>query len=105
MRAIRIWLVHRLGRALMLLGSGGARAVRAENLLLKRQPLVLRPNRQRAPPFSPVDRLLLGVGSWFLNTRRLLRTAIILRPATLLCFHRGLRDFHIPAPLLLPAEA
>ena len=34
----------------------------------------------------------MGFGSSFLNPRRLLRTAIILRPATLLRFHRGLRD-------------
>jgi hypothetical protein len=35
----------------------------------------------------------LGFGASFLNPRRLLRTAIILRPATLLRFHRRLRDF------------
>lgn len=92
MRAILILLVHLLSRGVKLLGTGGARAVLAENLLLKHQLLVLRRSRQRAPHFSPADRLLLGFGSSFLNPRRLLRTAIILRPATLLRFHRGLRD-------------
>ena len=92
MRAILILLVHLLSRGVKLLGTGGARAVLAENLLLKHQLLVLRRSRQRAPRFSPADRLLLGFGSSFLNPRRLLRTAIILRPATLLRFHRGLRD-------------
>ena len=92
MRAILILLVHVLSRVIKLLGTGGARAVLAENLLLKHQLLVLRRNRQRAPRFSPADRVLLGFGSFFLNPRRLLRTAIILRPTTLLRFHRGLRD-------------
>ena len=93
MRSLIILLVHLLSRAIKLLGTDGARAVLAENLLLKHQLLVLRRNRQRPPRFSPVDRLLLGFSSSFLNPRRLLRTAIILRPATLLRFHRGLRDF------------
>ena len=92
MNVILILLIHLLSRAITLLGTGGARAVLAENLLLKHQLLVLRRNRQRAPRFSPVDRLLLGFGSSFLKPRRLLRSAIILRRATLLRFHRGLRD-------------
>ena len=93
MRAILILLAHLLSRAFTLLGTGGARAVLAENLLLRHQLLVLRRNRLRAPRLSPVDRLLLGFGSSFLNPRRLLRTAIILRPATVLRFHRRLKDF------------
>ncbi len=92
MRAILILLVPLLSRAVKLWGPSGARAVLAENLLLKHQLRVLRRNRQRAPRFSPADRLLLGFWSSFLKPRRLLRTAIILRPATLLRFHRGLRD-------------
>ncbi len=87
MRAILILLVHLLSRAVTLLGTGGARAVLAENLLLRHQLLVLRRNRQRAPRLSLADRLLLGFGASFLNPRRLLRTAIILRPATLLRLH------------------
>lgn len=92
MRAILLLLVHLLSRMARLLGTRGARAVLAENLLLKHQLLVLRRSRRRAPRFSPADRLFLGFGSSFLNPHRLLRTAIILRPTTLLRFHRGLRD-------------
>jgi putative transposase len=92
MSAMVILLLHLLSRGIMLVGRGGARAVLAENLLLKHQLLVLNRRRRRAPRFWPVDRLLLGFASSFLNPRRLLRHAIILRPTTLLRFHRALRD-------------
>ena len=92
MKVILFLLAHLLSRVIRLTGTGGARAVLAENLLLRHQLLVLRRNRRRAPRFSPADRLLQGFASSFLHPRRLLRTAIILRPTTLLRFHRGLRD-------------
>jgi transposase InsO family protein len=92
MRAVLILLLHLLSRVFKLLGTGGARAVLAENLLLKHQLLVLRRKRRRAPKFTPADRLLLGFASSFLNPRRLVRNAVVLRPTTLLRFHRALRD-------------
>ena len=89
-----LWLILRLLAGLTTrLGSRGTRAVLAENLLLKRQLLVLRRSRRRAPNLRTADRLLFGFSSLFLSPRRLRRTAIILKPATLLRFHRGLKDF------------
>jgi hypothetical protein len=75
-----------------LLGTRGIRAVLAENFLLKRQLLVLRRSRRRAPNLCAADRWLFGFYSQFLNPRRLIRAALILNPATLLRFHRGLKD-------------
>ena len=63
MRAILILLLHLLSRGIKLVGTGGVRAVLAENLLLKHQLLVLNRHRRRAPRLSPADRLLLGFGS------------------------------------------
>jgi hypothetical protein len=37
--------------------------------------------------------VLFGFCSLFLSRRRLLRAAIILKPSTLLHFHRGLKEF------------
>jgi len=88
-----VWLVHLLARLAILLGTGGTRAVLAENFLLKQQLLVLQRSRRRAPNLRPIDRLVFGFCSQFLSPRRLIRTAIILKPATLLRFHRGLKDF------------
>jgi transposase InsO family protein len=87
-----ILLVHLLARLSILLGRGGTRAVLAENILLKQQLLVLRRSRRRAPNLRTADRLLFGFCSQSLSPRRLIRTAIILKPATLLRFHRGFKD-------------
>jgi len=92
MRTLLILLAHLLSRAVTLWGTGGARAVLAENLMLKHQLLVIRRFRRRAPHLHPADRVLLGFLSRLLEPRRLVRIAVILKPATLLRFHRGLRD-------------
>ena len=89
-----LWLILRLLAGLTtLLGSRWTRAVLAENLLLKRQLLVTRRSRRRAPNLRAADRLLFGFCSLFLSKRRLIRTAIVLKPSTLLRFHRGLKEF------------
>ena len=92
MRTLLILLTHLLSRAVTLWGTGGARALLAENLMLKHQLLVIWRPRRRAPHLQLADRLLLGLLSWFLDPRRLVRSAVILKPATLLRFHCGLRD-------------
>ena len=71
-------------------GSGGMRAVMAENLLLKQQLIVLRRARKRAPNLTPSDRLLCGFWSLFLGPERIRRVAIAFRPSTLLAFHQAL---------------
>jgi hypothetical protein len=42
---------------------------------------------------SPILRLLFGLYSLFLSSRRLERAGIILKPATLRGFHREFRNF------------
>ena len=60
---------------------------------MKQQLLVLQRSPRRAPTLRTADRLLFGFCSQFLSPRRLIRAAIILKPATLLRFHRGFKDF------------
>jgi transposase InsO family protein len=73
-----------------MLSSGGVKAVVAENLVLKHQLLILTRRRQRAPRLLPLDRFLLGLGSLFLNARRIPKIAVVVRPSTILRFHRCL---------------
>ncbi len=75
-----------------LLSPGGSRAVIAENLLLKQQLIIHSRSRQRAPNLSAKDRALLGFWSMFLNPRRIVRSAIIIKPSTLLRFHTALKE-------------
>jgi len=96
MREFFVLFAHLLVTIAQLLKPGGARAIIAENLLLKQQLLVACRSRQRAPRLSALDRLLFGFWSLFLSTRRMIRNAVILKPSTLLRFHAALvqRKYH-----------
>jgi hypothetical protein len=87
MKDLLALLAHLLTTIAKLLGPGGARAIVADSLLMKQQLLVINRSRPHAPNLSALDRFLLGFWSLFLNTRRLQRVAVIIRPSTLLKFH------------------
>ena len=91
MRALLILLVHLITTTARLMGPGGARSVIAESLLVKHQLLILNRSRQRAPNLRASDRLLAGVCSLFIRPTRVVRSAIVLKPSTILDFHRHLR--------------
>ena len=84
-------LFHLLTAIIRLIQPGGSRAVIAENLLLKQQLIIHCRSRQRAPNLSTQDRTVLGFLSLFLNPRRLVRSAIIIKPSTMLSFHNALK--------------
>lgn len=73
-----------------LLRPGGVRGLVAENLLLKHQLLILNRTRRRTPPLRPIDRLLLGLGSLLVTVTRLSKVAVVVRPSTILRFHRAI---------------
>ena len=89
-----VWALpfHLLTTIAKLLGPDGARGVVAENLLMKQQLLVISRSRQRAPNLSVLDRFLFGFWTLFLNPRRILRAAVIIKPSTLLKFHVALQQ-------------
>jgi putative transposase len=89
-RNLLLVMLHLAVVAARLCAPGGARAVIAENLLLKQQLIVLRRARRRAPNLTGGDRLLFGFGSLFLSPTRIRKLAIALRPSTLLAFHQAL---------------
>jgi putative transposase len=62
----------------------------AESVLMKHQLLIVSRSRRRAPNLLVLDRLIAGFCSLWIKPTRLLRTGIILRPSTLLNFHRAL---------------
>ena len=85
-----ILLVHLLTAVARLLGPGGAKALVAENLLIKHQLLILTRSRRRAPNLRALDRFLLGFLSLFIRPGRLPKLSVGLRPGTLLKFHQYL---------------
>ena len=93
MKDLLILIAHRLTSIAKFLGPGGAKSVVADSLLMKQQVLIISRSRQRAPNLSALDRFLLGFWSLFLNPRQLRRTAVIVRPSTLLKFHNLLEQW------------
>ncbi|MDH3688364.1 MAG: integrase core domain-containing protein [Gammaproteobacteria bacterium] len=90
MKDVLLLLAHLLTITAKLLGPGGVKAVLAENLLLKQQLLIVCRPRRRAPNLSTVDRFLLAFWSLFLRPSRIAKTAVGIRPSTLLRFHQCL---------------
>ena len=91
MRNLLILLVHLIAILARLMGPGGARSLVAESLLVKQQLLILNRSRQRAPNLRASDRILAGVCALFMRPARVIRSAIVLKPSTILDFHRILR--------------
>ncbi len=90
MRDIAILFVHLLATIARLMRPSGARAVIAESLIVKHQLVVLSRGRERAPNLRPIDRVIAGLCTLFIRPGRLVRTAVVLKPSTLLAFHAAL---------------
>ncbi len=90
MKSAVLLVVHSLVLIVKALRPGGVKALIAENLLLKHQLGILARARQKSPNLKTSDRFLLGALSLLVSPRRLFSVAIIIKPATLLKFHRAL---------------
>lgn len=90
MRDAIILLIHLIATIARLVRRGGARSIVAESLLLKHQLLILNRGRERAPHLRPSDRLIAGLCVNWLRPSRLLRAAIVVKPSTIMAFHRAL---------------
>jgi putative transposase len=90
MRDLVVLFIHFIATLARLLGPGGARSIVAESLLLKHQLLIVNRSRQRSPNLSASDRILAGLMALVLRPTRLLRSAIVLQPSTLLGLHKAL---------------
>ncbi len=91
MRDSLVLFIHLIVTVLRLAMPRGARCVVAESVLVKHQLLILNRGRKRAPNLRPADRIIAGLCTFFMGPSRLLRSAIVLRPATLLHLHNVLR--------------
>ena len=92
MRDLFLLAVQLIVTLAKLARPGGVRSVMAESVLLKRQLIISRRSSRRAPPLTTLDRFVLGLTTLFLIPWRVAKHAVILKPATLLRFHRALVD-------------
>ncbi len=87
MRDLLILFVHLIVTVARLAGPGGLRCVVAESVLVRHQLLVLNRGRKRAPNLRTADRIIAALCTLFIRPARVLRSAIALKPVTLLHFH------------------
>ena len=90
MRDFLILLLHLIVTIVRVAKPGGLRTVVAESVLLRHQLLILNRGRKRAPNLRSVDRVLTAVCTLFVRPARLFRSAIVLKPSTLLHLHHAL---------------
>ena len=90
MRDVVILFVHLIVTVVRLGRPGGLRSVVAESVLVKHQLLILNRGRKRAPHLRAAERLIAGLCTLFMNLGRVLRSAIVLKPSTLLHLHHVL---------------
>jgi len=88
MRDFLVLLVHLIVTVVRLAKPGGLRSVLAESVLIRHQLLILNRGRKRAPNLRAWDRIIAGLCTLFIRRARSLRSAIVLKPSTLLNLHR-----------------
>src|SRR2546429_9917190 len=84
MRDFVILFVHLIATVARIAGSGGVRSVVAESVLVKQQLLILNRSRKRAPNLRASDRIIAGLCALLMRPARIIRSAIVLKPSTLL---------------------
>src|ERR1700693_335234 len=90
MRDLAVLFLHLIATIAQLVGPGGARSVVAESLLVKQQLLILNRSRKRSPNLCLAERLVAGLCTLLMRPSRLVRSAIVLKPSTLLRLRRAL---------------
>jgi putative transposase len=90
MRDVVILFVHLIVTVVRLARPGGLRSIVAESVLVKHQLRILNRGRKRAPNLRAAERIIAGLCTLFMNRARVLRSAIVLQPSTLLHLHHVL---------------
>ena len=90
MKSFLLFIWHLLTAIITIAKLGGVKALIAENNALRHQLAVMNRGRQRCPVLLPADRLVLGLCSLWFSPKSWHRVAVILKPSTLLKFHKAL---------------
>ena len=83
-------LIHFIVTLCKLSAPGGVKALIAENHAMKQQLVVMNRRNKRSPKLTSSDRFLFGLCAFFINKNRLQKIAVILKPSTILSFHKSL---------------
>jgi putative transposase len=92
MRDLAVLFIHFIATIARLAGPGGARSVVTESVLVKQQLLILNRSQKRSPNLRVSDRIVAGLCALLMHPGRLIRSAIVLKPSTLLSLHQALKN-------------
>jgi len=90
MKKLFVLTFYFLRTLLILLKPGGAKALMAENIMLRNQLILVNRYRKKAPNLSLWDRLCFAFLTAIVYPKRLARVAIIIKPSMLIKFHKAL---------------
>src|SRR5215467_8786652 len=90
MRDIFTLFLYAIVTIIRLGKPGGLRCVVAESVLMRHQLLILNRGRKRAPNLRSSDRIVAGLCTLLMRPIRVLRSAVVLKPTTLLNFQKML---------------
>ena len=83
-------LTHYFVTLIKLLKPGGVKRVMVESIAMKQQLIVMNRVRKKSPALLTRDRFLFGLLAILIGERRLQKVAVIIKPATILAFHKAL---------------
>jgi transposase InsO family protein len=87
MRDVVTLFLHLIVVVFRLARPGGLRSVVAESVRVRHQLLILNRGRKRAPNLRAADRIIAGLCTLVMRPSRVPRSAILLKPSTLLHLH------------------
>jgi hypothetical protein len=90
MRDISALFLHAIAILIRLARPGGLRSVVAESVLMRHQVLILNRGRKWAPNLRSLHRIIAALCTLLMRPARVLRSAVLLKPSTLLHFHKML---------------
>ena len=90
MRDISRFFYDLVACIIKMLPPGGVKSIAAENLILRQQLIVIKRTRKRAPRLTQADRTLFAILAQVIPQNRLNKLTIIVKPTTILKFHRAL---------------
>lgn len=73
-----------------LLRPSSAKAIASENMVLRQQLLSLSRHHKRPPKLTSSDRMICGLLGGLINQHRLSKISILIKPATIIKFHKAL---------------
>ena len=85
-------LLNLLRAVLIVLKPNGTKSLIAENIAPRQQLITIQRKRKRAPNLTTTDRITFAFLAGLIRQSRLNKIAIIIKPATILAFHKYLKD-------------